>query len=100
MHGHAARPQEPARLPNLFGMEREEIASALAPLTQKAFHASQVYHWMYGRLQTDFQALHKRGGLGRMFRSGGERKECGTDSGVEIEESRHRSQSFEMGPDR
>ena len=57
MHGHEGRPRDEARLPNLFGMDREEIASALAPLTGKAFHASQVYHWMYGRLQSDFRSM-------------------------------------------
>jgi 23S rRNA (adenine2503-C2)-methyltransferase len=57
MHGHVARPQDPARRPNLFGMDREQIAAALLPLTGKAFHASQIFHWMYGRLQTEVQGM-------------------------------------------
>ena len=57
MHGPEARPQDAAGLPNLFGMDREQIAAALAPWTGKAFHAAQVHHWMYGRLQTDLQGM-------------------------------------------
>ncbi len=38
---------------NLFGLDRQEIATALEPLTGRAFHASQVFHWLYGRLRTD-----------------------------------------------
>ncbi len=49
--GHAPAAGPPA--PNLFGMDREGLAVALSPLTQRAFHAGQVYHWMYGRLETD-----------------------------------------------
>jgi len=44
---------DPARPPNLFGMDREELASSLAPLTGRPFHASQVFHWMYARLQSE-----------------------------------------------
>jgi 23S rRNA (adenine2503-C2)-methyltransferase len=39
--------------PNLFGMDREELAAALAPWSGRDFHASQVFRWMYGRLETD-----------------------------------------------
>ena len=47
----------PSRPPNLFGMDREEIASALAPFTGRPYHASQVFHWMYGRLQRDLREM-------------------------------------------
>lgn len=57
MHGPAATRSEPARLPNLFGMDREQLAAALSPFTGRAFHGAQIFHWMYGRLQTDIQAM-------------------------------------------
>jgi|SRR5436309_1786397 len=47
----------PGRPPNLFGMDREELASSLALSTGRAFHASQVFHWMYSRLRTDLQEM-------------------------------------------
>jgi 23S rRNA (adenine2503-C2)-methyltransferase len=34
-------------------MDRQELSAALSPFTRRAFHAAQVYHWMYGRLETD-----------------------------------------------
>lgn len=46
-----------ARRPNLFGMDRTDLAAALAPFTDRPFHAAQVYHQMYGRLATDFQGM-------------------------------------------
>ena len=46
--GPAANPR-----PDLFGMDREELAGVLAPWSGRAFHAAQLYHWMYGRLRTD-----------------------------------------------
>jgi 23S rRNA (adenine2503-C2)-methyltransferase len=69
----AAKEPDPARLPNLFGMDREQIAAALSPFTARAFHASQVFHWMYGRLQTDIQSMTDlpaalRAGLSGRFR--------------------------------
>ncbi len=69
----AAAHPDPARLPNLFGMDRDQIAAALAPHTDRAFHSSQVFHWMYGRLQTDIQAMTDlpvalRAGLAGRFR--------------------------------
>ena len=45
-----------ARL-NLFGLERDALRSALAPLTTRRFHADQVYHWIYGRRVTDPHAM-------------------------------------------
>jgi 23S rRNA (adenine2503-C2)-methyltransferase len=42
---------------NLFGLERPALARALAPLTDRGFHADQIYHWMYGRGVTDVAAM-------------------------------------------
>jgi 23S rRNA (adenine2503-C2)-methyltransferase len=42
---------------NLYGLDRQELASVLAPLTDRRFHADQVYHWMYGRQATSFEAM-------------------------------------------
>ncbi len=43
--------------PNLFGLDREALAEILAPFTARAFHASQIYHWMYGRQVADPAAM-------------------------------------------
>ena len=43
--------------PNLYGLDRAEIGSALAPLTARGFHARQVYRWMYGRGATSYPAM-------------------------------------------
>jgi len=43
--------------PNLFGLDRLELASALDSPAGRAFHAAQVFHQMYGRLETDFAAM-------------------------------------------
>ena len=45
------------RPPDLFGLDRAELASALAPFAPRPFHAAQVFHQIYGRLETDFQAM-------------------------------------------
>ena len=42
---------------NLFGMGRERLAATLRDLTPRTFHAAQLYHWMHGRLATDFEAM-------------------------------------------
>jgi len=42
---------------NLYGLDRDGIARALAPLTEKRFHADQIHHWMYGRQVTSFAAM-------------------------------------------
>src|SRR5438876_8993102 len=42
-----------ASRPNLFGLDREDLASALAPLATRPFQAAQIYHWLHGRLETD-----------------------------------------------
>jgi 23S rRNA (adenine2503-C2)-methyltransferase len=43
--------------PNLFGLEREGLRAALAPLTGRRFHSDQVFHWMYGRRVADPRAM-------------------------------------------
>jgi 23S rRNA (adenine2503-C2)-methyltransferase len=58
---------------NLYGLERDGIARALSPLAAKRFHADQLYHWMYGRHQTAFEAMSDlpgslRTALGERFR--------------------------------
>jgi 23S rRNA (adenine2503-C2)-methyltransferase len=47
----------PRGLPNLFGLDRMELASVLASFADRPFHAAQVFHQMYGRLETDFPAM-------------------------------------------
>ena len=42
---------------NLFGLDREELVRLLAPLTDRGYHAGQIYHWMYGRLGTGFETM-------------------------------------------
>ncbi|MBI1950239.1 MAG: 23S rRNA (adenine(2503)-C(2))-methyltransferase RlmN [Acidobacteria bacterium] len=99
----AAAQPDPARLPNLFGMDRVQIATALAPHTARVFHSSQVFHWMYGRLQTDIQAMTDlpvalRAGLAGRFRvawpevievrrsaDGSEKYLCVLEDGGEVE---------------
>lgn len=53
----ADRPLPGLPHPNLYGMDRETLAGALAPLTFRPFHADQVYHWLYGRNATDIGAM-------------------------------------------
>lgn len=53
----ADRPHPGLSHPNLYGMDREGLARALAPLASRPFHAGQVYHWLYGRSATDFGAM-------------------------------------------
>src|SRR6185295_15590663 len=45
------------RPPDLFGLDGRELAAALSPYTDRPFHAAQVFHQMYGRLETDFLAM-------------------------------------------
>ncbi len=39
--------------PNLYGMERQELGSALEPLGVPGFHAGQIFRWMYRRRVLD-----------------------------------------------
>jgi 23S rRNA (adenine2503-C2)-methyltransferase len=62
-----------ARLPNLYGRDRGDLATTLSPLTSRPFHSAQLYHWMYGRQATHFAAmtdlpLTLRGTLALRFR--------------------------------
>ena len=43
--------------PNLFGLSPDRLGAALGSLTPRSFHASQIHHWMHGRLATDFAAM-------------------------------------------
>jgi 23S rRNA (adenine2503-C2)-methyltransferase len=48
--------------PNLIGLSRAELKSAMADLGEKPFRAQQLWHWMYHRGETDFDrmtTLHK-----------------------------------------
>jgi 23S rRNA (adenine2503-C2)-methyltransferase len=42
---------------NLYGCDRELIGQAIATLTERRFHADQIFHWMYGRQATSFDAM-------------------------------------------
>jgi len=58
---------------NLFGLERDGLAARLAELTSRRFHADQIFHWMYGRLEQDTGAMTDlpaklRGTIGGRFR--------------------------------
>src|SRR5882672_8752661 len=57
MDGSPAAPPAEGPPPNLYGMDREGLAAALAPFAPRPFHAGQVYHWMYGRQETRFEAM-------------------------------------------
>src|SRR5260221_63101 len=57
MDGFPATPPPEGRPPNLYGMDREGLAKALAPFAPRPFHADQAYHWMYGRPETRFEAM-------------------------------------------
>ena len=42
---------------NLFGRTEADLRDALAPWTDRPFHAGQLFHWIYGRGETDFAAM-------------------------------------------
>ncbi len=44
-------------LPNLFGADRERLRDILAPMTSRAYHATQIYRWIYARRETGFAAM-------------------------------------------
>jgi 23S rRNA (adenine2503-C2)-methyltransferase len=43
--------------PNLIGMDRADMAAALAPLGLAPYRAGQVFQWVYNRGVTDFDAM-------------------------------------------
>ena len=43
--------------PDLAGLERAEIASALDALGVPAFHGQQIFSWIHARGVTDFEAM-------------------------------------------
>src|SRR3546814_1776663 len=51
----AGRPAESR--PDLIGLEREALAVALATVDLPRFRAGPVWHWLYHRGVTDFQAM-------------------------------------------
>lgn len=51
---------------NLIGMSREQLIEAMAGIGEKAFRATQLWHWMYHRGETDFAAM---GNLGKPLRA-------------------------------
>ena len=51
----AARPADGRA--DLIGLERPALASALAEIGLPAFRAGQIWHWLYHRGVTDFQAM-------------------------------------------
>ncbi|MGH9797395.1 MAG: hypothetical protein ACRD5D_04460, partial [Candidatus Polarisedimenticolia bacterium] len=57
----AAHPAPPAGRvsdpENLFGRDREALRAALAPWSDRAYHAGQLFRWMYARRATDFEAM-------------------------------------------
>ena len=62
-------------LPNLFGLDRDELAGVLAPYLSRAFQTAQVYEWMYARQAGTFGAMSDlpvalRQTLGGHFRIG------------------------------
>ena len=43
--------------PNLIGMDRADLAEALAPLGVKRFRADQIFQWIYNRGLTEFDGM-------------------------------------------
>jgi len=43
--------------PNLVGMDRQDMAEALAPLGVAPYRAGQIFQWVYNRGVTDFDAM-------------------------------------------
>jgi 23S rRNA (adenine2503-C2)-methyltransferase len=46
---------------NLIGLSREQLIQVLADLGEKPFRATQLWHWMYHRGETDFVAMTNLG---------------------------------------
>jgi 23S rRNA (adenine2503-C2)-methyltransferase len=43
--------------PNLIGMDRDDLAAALAPLGVERFRSNQVFQWIYNRGAVDFDGM-------------------------------------------
>jgi 23S rRNA (adenine2503-C2)-methyltransferase len=61
--------------PNLVGMDRQDMADALAPIEVAPYRAGQIFQWVYNRGVTDFDAMTNlskalRGELAARFRIG------------------------------
>ncbi|HLY56937.1 MAG TPA: 23S rRNA (adenine(2503)-C(2))-methyltransferase RlmN [Stellaceae bacterium] len=48
---------QPATLPPLVGLSREELTAEMATLGAEPFRARQLWHWIYHRGATDFAAM-------------------------------------------
>jgi 23S rRNA (adenine2503-C2)-methyltransferase len=55
-HPSSAEEASPPRR-NLYGLERAELESLLAPFLTREFQGRQIYHWLYGRRETDLGAM-------------------------------------------
>jgi len=53
----AGRPAVDDPRPDLIGLERDGLAAALAGIGLPKFRTGQVWHWLYHRGVTDFQAM-------------------------------------------
>ena len=53
----AGRPAVADPRPDLIGLEREGLEAALAGIGLPKFRAGQIWHWLYHRGATDFQAM-------------------------------------------
>jgi len=42
---------------NLYGKSRQALAEIVSELSDKAFHARQLYSWIYARAETDFSRM-------------------------------------------
>jgi 23S rRNA (adenine2503-C2)-methyltransferase len=75
---------------NLYGKSRDELGVLLAPLTGRAFHARQLFGWLYARGASDFGAMSNlprplREALAARFTirtPARERRECSADGTV------------------
>ena len=70
----ASHDTDDARI-NLIGLDRAEIAAALAELGAPAFRARQLWHWLYVQGETDFERMTTlakpfRAALAEQFRVG------------------------------
>ena len=62
----APAPESGAAPRNLVGLSREELAAEIAALGEPAFRAKQLWHWIYARGTSDFEAMTS---LSKAFRA-------------------------------
>ena len=46
---------------NLVGLDRDELIQTLADIGEKPFRATQLWHWIYHRGETDFALMTNLG---------------------------------------